>query len=80
MSCSKPMIPKWTHRYFRLRPEEDLLNAAIQSAPWLLRVLHISLPDVFVRGELREAYREFKSKLEPRNLCGHFIFINIRLR
>ena len=62
------------HPYFTLRSEVDLLSAAYQSVPWLYRTLGISLPSIFVRRELRNAFRDFKNKLKPRERVWPFHF------
>jgi len=60
--------------YHEIRSEADLLAAAYVTAPWIYRVLPISLPAVFVEKRLRDQYKDFKSKLGPRERVWPFHF------
>jgi hypothetical protein len=62
------------HRTYTLKTEADLLKAAYESTPWILRALRISLPAFLVRQDLREQYQDFKSKLERRARIWPFHF------
>ena len=62
------------HPYYTLRNEEDLLNAAYESAPWVFRFLRISLPAFLVRKDLRDEYKDFTSRLQPKERVWPFHF------
>lgn len=60
--------------YHVLRNEEDLLRAAYESAPWILKVLRVSLPSWLVHRDLRNSYRQFLKELQPGDYVCPFHF------